>query len=498
MRLSMHGRKKERILFLKLKRLLCLLLSAALLCTVPVSALAGTPFAPGDPSGDGEVTAEDARLCLRCAVGLESFAEDSPEYLACDVDEETGVSAADARLILRVAVGLETLSEPVHEHTVESWTPETDETGALTGKHTGVCTACGETLTADCTYGEKVFDTENEVPTCLEGCSYSETCTVCGEVRVTKESALGHTFEEDGSFPVDQDAVCGRCGEKQLCFNTLVNALKRDAHIYTGFSESSNTGTVTKDEIKISPMAKAAASIAGENLDEEEIRKQLKEEMLGEGHIYSDYAAGREITNDSFYLAGRDIVSALTADDVKNATAETMEGVDFIAELPDSIKIQSMYSSVGFQMDLTEKIKAANIGEVLKVTVELKDESYADIKDSETETALQRATDLDLRDMVAELNQSQDQDGMTLEMKCDKATSACTIVYYFDAVTLLPIAAKYDLKVDSSESMDMKMVLDTGIKIGLIELKGELMKCSLAFDMTSCSTNYYFFDHYFD
>ena len=73
-------------------------------------------FLPGDVDGDGEVTASDARLALRAAVGLDDSAEgyDFSEptnrcYRAADVDGEAGISASDARLILRAAVGLETL-----------------------------------------------------------------------------------------------------------------------------------------------------------------------------------------------------------------------------------------------------------------------------------------------------------------------------------------------------------------------------------------------------
>ena len=66
--------------------------------------------APGDVSGDGEVTAEDARLALRAAVGLENYAEGSPEFLAADATKDGAITAEDARLILRAAVGLESLS----------------------------------------------------------------------------------------------------------------------------------------------------------------------------------------------------------------------------------------------------------------------------------------------------------------------------------------------------------------------------------------------------
>ena len=65
---------------------------------------------PGDVDADGAVTASDARLALRCAVGLEKYARGSDAYIACDADRDGTVTAADARLILRAAVGLEVLN----------------------------------------------------------------------------------------------------------------------------------------------------------------------------------------------------------------------------------------------------------------------------------------------------------------------------------------------------------------------------------------------------
>ena len=59
----------------------------------------------GDLDGDGEVTAADARLALRAAVGLEILNEEQKK--AADMDGDGEVTAADARLILRTAVGLE-------------------------------------------------------------------------------------------------------------------------------------------------------------------------------------------------------------------------------------------------------------------------------------------------------------------------------------------------------------------------------------------------------
>lgn len=61
----------------------------------------------GDVDGNGKITAADARIALRCSVGLESLSE--AELKAADADKNGKITAADARLILRASVGLESL-----------------------------------------------------------------------------------------------------------------------------------------------------------------------------------------------------------------------------------------------------------------------------------------------------------------------------------------------------------------------------------------------------
>lgn len=63
-------------------------------------------FIYGDINNDGFVTAEDARLALRFAVGLEFPTK--LMAIAADVDNDDFLTAQDARLILRFAVGLDT------------------------------------------------------------------------------------------------------------------------------------------------------------------------------------------------------------------------------------------------------------------------------------------------------------------------------------------------------------------------------------------------------
>ncbi len=68
------------------------------------------PFVTGDVDEDEEVTASDARLILRCSVGLEPDLTET-QLAAADCDGEEGVTAADARLALRASVDLDSLPE---------------------------------------------------------------------------------------------------------------------------------------------------------------------------------------------------------------------------------------------------------------------------------------------------------------------------------------------------------------------------------------------------
>jgi len=87
---------------MKRKKILSLLLAAALLFTAAPFALAAAPN--GDVNYDGEVTPEDARLTLRCAVQLEELT--ARMLAAGDIDMDGEITPSDARLILRVCVGL--------------------------------------------------------------------------------------------------------------------------------------------------------------------------------------------------------------------------------------------------------------------------------------------------------------------------------------------------------------------------------------------------------
>ena len=70
-----------------------------------------------DIDSDGKVTAADARLLLRAAVGLEKLSAEQERR--ADIYGTGLISAGSARLVLRIAVGLESLSEVLKENGVE-------------------------------------------------------------------------------------------------------------------------------------------------------------------------------------------------------------------------------------------------------------------------------------------------------------------------------------------------------------------------------------------
>ena len=68
----------------------------------------------GDLNNDGDVTAADARIALRAAVGLEEL---SPDLIArADFARLGRLTATNARILLRVSVGLDLLGDILKEH----------------------------------------------------------------------------------------------------------------------------------------------------------------------------------------------------------------------------------------------------------------------------------------------------------------------------------------------------------------------------------------------
>lgn len=141
---------------------------------------AAAPFSTGDVTGDGYITAEDARLALRIAVGLERFVDNAPELTAADVDGEAGISASDARLILRVAVGLDKVEANGHIHI---YAAEVVEPTCTEGGYTVYTCRCGDSYKGDLTPPQHHY--------------VKFFCTVCGQMDpLHVPTAFANEFEK--------------------------------------------------------------------------------------------------------------------------------------------------------------------------------------------------------------------------------------------------------------------------------------------------------------
>ena len=509
----------------------------------------------GDVDNDGKVTAGDARLALRAAVGLESYAEGSAEFKAADADHDNKLTASDARLILRAAVGLEDLSGDC-DHVWETypnaagtavfnWKTEKTQKGVPAGYHSRTCTKCGTVEIGDCTYGEKLPQNDKKPgpATCTESFTWYQRCTLCNGARVGTDYALNHAGKvldasksvgatcttpgydwyecplcgENGdtlaelkvdipalghnvsadSISGDQDIVCTRCGKTVMpSFNTLVNAIKSEDKVYfSSISKQESRGTVLDSNIKISATAKALMAMLGESISEEEIIQGFTEELDKPDAEYSDYRWQSPLLYQYYPLSYSTEVSRLTAADIKSITVQDVDTIDFINEVPDSVLLR-INSQTSRTQDLTEfKALGNTTGTIQKVTVEVIDEKYSQVKDSAEETALMRATGIDIRAYSDMFNQNSSEDGFEITMTCKDIVSKCAITYYFlvtqegDDTVYTPLASKYftDIDIDQHISMIAAFAITEGgnpveILSGTIDLK-----------VINTNTDYYIF-----
>ena len=206
----------------------------------------------GDVDRDGEVTAEDARLVMRAAVGLEEWDEATMEI--ADVKHNGGVvdgpslTVIDARLVLRMAVGLAKKmflnhkTETVIENNIASTCTEAgsfdivsycvycnqeinrDTISLMANSHTPTEAVIENYVEATCTDAGS-FDVVVYCADCGEEIS-RETATipaVCKNLELVTENYNESTCKEEGSY--DAVVYCKDCG-KEISRNTIVIPVK--------------------------------------------------------------------------------------------------------------------------------------------------------------------------------------------------------------------------------------------------------------------------------
>lgn len=555
----MHKQKKS--LFTVVVALLC---AALMTFTVFANAL-------GDINNDTKITAADARLALRAAVNLEKIEKGTDKFNAADVNHDGKITAADARLILRAAVGLQKL-EPAEDDHTHQWGEWTRVPRANAGYHVRTCSVCGKEDRENCTLGTERFTDDKDgltEPTCTKAATFYQLCTVCQGKKYTTLEALHHSkkeivdaksqpagFNPDGTMncladgwnyytcpvcgengdtlpelfetvpapghtpssatiTVVNDVVCTRCNKTlRPSFNTMVNAIRQDEFTVSNVSKTDSNGTVKNSTLRIPDAAKWLMERAseGESFTEEDIMKQLTDELAKEDTIYNGYLLNSPYIYNYYPISFSNTVSALTEKDVKSIREEEVSKIDFMEEIPANVRLQQ--NNYYRDVDLADFIAQGNTtGKICKVTVELKEEKYSTIKDSTEETALMHATGVDVRSYKDQFNQQEPgEDGFEMNMTCKDLTSNCTIVYYFltaaegDTTTYKPIASKYVASYDVNQHIDIKAgmpiselgIEDSGflnIFFSMFGLKqgDELvfMEGALDLDINNTSTDYY-------
>ncbi len=332
-----------------------------------------------------------------------------------DVNGDGKITAADARLTLRASVKLETLDE--------NQTKAADVDGK-----TGL-TAADARLILRASVGLEVLEDKEEE-------------------KVLKFN--GHTVEKD-CISIENGIVCADaecCGEILMpSFNDLVNKLKTPGSLNYFYGFSKTTANTPKPTCKANGIAHYGLA---------EVMEGLLADSVEPGEVieYSDLTKSRHVNNATFYVHGTPYVSDLKDEDVKSITMEKMSGVDFVKNLP------ATYTSAdsGESYSLAA-IKAAQIGDVYKVTVTLNSEKVTNNNLPEGVTPVEKIINSSYNDglkkTMADLDSAfSDMPEMAGMFVMDmEITTDVVVTYYFTADTYEPVAAKYDIDMKTNSLM---------------------------------------------
>ena len=172
------------------------------------------------------------------------------------------------------------------------------------------------------------------------------------------------------------------------------------------------------------------------------------------------------------------VTSALTSSDIDSISVERLSGAKMAQILAD---YNPPYTNEA-QIARLAAIKAVNVNEpVIKVTVDVKNEKYSQIKalpDTE-KTSLEKIFDLNIRNDAndfknenGELKQTGTESGdgfnITMTMNLKEIASDGQVTYYFRESTYEPIVAIYNATITMEQAIDMTF------KIGVFSLNGKM------------------------
>lgn len=376
-------------------------------------------------------------------------------------------------------------ADPDRENT---WSATCTQSGQLA--YTGTCTRCGEPV-------------ENEVIIIpakghqLEGvqtCTTAVTCKVC---HIEYAPKLGHDYVIPSAVSAYERNTpaffCNRCGEgaddNLQTFNDVTGLIKTSIYGTEWDSEQRQYKNTVSFFDKSS--IKTEYSRFDFGIYTSAIKSMYEEEMANTPDEFSTIRKNWSIRAN--LPINNNQVSVLTADDIDSIKVERLSSFkvsDALASYPDT------YTVGNTTYDLTPYKNTPVRGEVIKVTIDVKNESYKGgvMNLPETQmTHLQKIFDLDIRE---EANGFKDENGnfnktesdvgdgyeITMTMVLQDIKSDGNVVYYFNADTYEPILAVYNTNITMTQNIAMKF------KISLFSLNGELDPI-----ITTDTTRVYFF-----
>jgi len=357
--------------------------------------------------------------------------------------------------------------------------------------YSGHCNKCGETFA----------DTIVTLPATghelsgVQTCTTDVICTTCGEIVAER---LGHNYTVRATaYNTDVEGFfCTRCQsvatDKIGAFNNVVNKIKAP-FFYGSYSDSYYVSYIDKTSIKTSysRFDFGIYTSAIRSLYEDEMANTPDEySVIRQSHILSTIPLSLRNSNGEY------VVSLLENSDIDSINIEKLTGMKASEVLAN---INPSYTNADQAAKFnTYKSKVVN-DEVIKVTVDVKNEKYSQVKNlADTEkTALEKIYDLDIRDDAKEFKNENGELVMTetesgsgyeisMTMKLLEIYSDATVTYYFLADTYEPIMAVYDADITMDQTIDMSF------RIALFSLNGELDPV-----ISTHYTRTYFFPNFF-
>ncbi len=363
--------------------------------------------------------------------------------------------------------------------------PTCTEDGFITTS--GTCTECGETVTGETI----ILPAKGHQLEGVQTCTTSVYCKICYE---TIAPALGHDFiiESDAVLNSADKKVptffCDRCGvgceDKLATFNALTDRIKSDFYGKYDY---------TNGYPKLHRFIKTSAENTPSNINfgiYTSIVRDMFEEEMGTTPVTYDRITKMSVIG-ALPVFAEDYVSILGNGDIDSITVERVSGLDFAEVLSG---FADKYTVGKNEYDLTP-YKAIDVeGDVIKVTVDVKNEKYyggIDQLDPAVQTSLQKIFGTDVREQLfsdsscskdcpencaehhyakggnGKLYMETNQDGMGMKMTLNDMSTDGKVTYYFLEENYEPIVAVYE----ETETMNQHMEME--INVGLV-IKGRM------------------------